>query len=812
VGTRTRKIYRDIVARKARTALVSISIFIGVLGVVTLVGGGDLLISRIYDNINPDDMPMFGVSVSPKDGVDPATLDRDVVVVALRDYPGVTEVQGWMSGDIYWREPDDSGFIQGRVRNISDLFGDMTMQPVKLIEGSYPVPGQHELMIERRTAKRYGLAVGEPVVVRLLSQLQGQPGAAMAVPEQTWTISGIVFHPYVIESGNQSFYARYEDVQNIAGTEYYQWLQLRMTSYALVREDRYKIEPYIEDNTPYDVFGTLANNPANNEYVSEMEDWIGTLRALAIVAMLVSSFLVVTVVTTIVIEQRRQIGIMKSMGATRFDNFRIYAGIAVMYGVIGTIPGVLLGIPAAFLLANKIAPLMGVLIDSFSISLTGVLTGLIMGILMPFFAALLPVVLGTRVTILEAISDFGITSRYGHGPMAHVIRALPLPVTVRQALANIYQKKWRLVMTGVTLTLAVGAFMGVTGVFISLDNALDDIFSTFNTDLGIYPDSSHTYNCDDVWTLIESSVDGLNGIYPSYNRNVEIVIPVSIPGRVGVGEMVQSVDVVGFDTRSDSIRLNLQEGQGWQDNPDREGIVLSQSVADAIGKGVGDTITIRREDHSMDVKIIGIEKFLFDTAFMPWQMVAALDGETEPRAYVLRFEGNPSGAAVDRKIGAIREMLLSHGFIAYFDNTRAFEDEQGEIVLTAGAVFNIASLVMAAVGAIGLLTMLFISVFERQREIGVMRSVGASSGTIVSQFLTEGLMIGGIAWLIGVPLSYGVAEALTSLLPVGEFRFSYPPIAAGIGLLGMLIIAGLASIWPSLSASRRTVSDILRYQ
>jgi ABC-type antimicrobial peptide transport system permease subunit len=214
----------------------------------------------------------------------------------------------------------------------------------------------------------------------------------------------------------------------------------------------------------------------------------------------------------------------------------------------------------------------------------------------------------------------------------------------------------------------------------------------------------------------------------------------------------------------------------------------------------------------MDVKIIGIERFLFDAAFMPWRMVAALDGETEPRAYVLRFEGNPSGAAVDRKIGTIREMLLSHGIIAYFDNTRAFEDEQGEVILTAGAVFNIASLVMASVGAIGLLTMLFISVFERQREIGVMRSVGASSGTIVSQFLTEGLMIGGIAWLIGVPLSYGVAKALTSLLPVGEFGFSYPLVAAGIGLLGMLIIAGLASIWPSLSASRRTVSDILRYQ
>ena len=163
MGTRTRKIYRDIFARKARTALVSISIFIGVLGVVTLVGCGDLLISRIYDNIDPDEMPMLGFNLSLKGGNDPATVDRNEVLDALRAYPGVVDVQGWMTGEIYWREPGDEGFIQGRVRNISDLFDGMTMQPVTLIEGEYPAAGQHEILVERRTAKHYGFAVGDSI-------------------------------------------------------------------------------------------------------------------------------------------------------------------------------------------------------------------------------------------------------------------------------------------------------------------------------------------------------------------------------------------------------------------------------------------------------------------------------------------------------------------------------------------------------------------------------------------------------------------------------------------------------------------------
>jgi putative ABC transport system permease protein len=119
---------------------------------------------------------------------------------------------------------------------------------------------------------------------------------------------------------------------------------------------------------------------------------------------------------------------------------------------------------------------------------------------------------------------------------------------------------------------------------------------------------------------------------------------------------------------------------------------------------------------------------------------------------------------------------------------------------------------MATIGAIGLLVTLSISVFERQREIGVMRSIGASSGTIASQFLVEGLLVGIIAWCIGVPLSYGISQLLTNALPLEEFEIGFPIISLGLGLVGMLVIAAIASIWPSLSAVRKTVSDILRYQ
>ena len=67
------------------------------------------------------------------------------------------------------------------------------------------------------------------------------------------------------------------------------------------------------------------------------------MTALGIIAMVVSGFLVLNIINSIVGKQERQIGVIKSLGATRWDNFVIYVGIALAYGLIGTIPGVMAG-------------------------------------------------------------------------------------------------------------------------------------------------------------------------------------------------------------------------------------------------------------------------------------------------------------------------------------------------------------------------------------------------------------------------------------------------------------------------------------
>src|SRR5690606_38513322 len=131
-----------------------------------------------------------------------------------------------------------------------------------------------------------------------------------------------------------------------------------------------------------------------------------------------------------------------------------------------------------------------------------------------------PVFNATRVSIREAMTDLGISGRWGTGPLARLINALPLPINLRQALSNVSQKKSRLLLTVITLTLAAAAFMGVFAMFTVVNDEIDKMFDTFNYDMVIAPTEAQDY--EQVSALI-SEVDGTGAVYPGVTFNVKLL-------------------------------------------------------------------------------------------------------------------------------------------------------------------------------------------------------------------------------------------------------------------------------------------------
>jgi putative ABC transport system permease protein len=822
--TRARKILRDVLSRKGRTALVSLSIMIGVFGAVTLISSNDLLIQQIKDDINPDEVamtrlfvtvPTAGTNVKTESGEDQVlALARNRLTgqVAVPGFAGLTAIEGQVVAPVFWKTPDGEKYTEADMMAFSEPLDQVTLEPMRLVKGDWPQPGQNQIAVERRMADEYDLAVGDIVTFRPVGE-----GATA----QNWTITATVFHPYWVDTGEentpeQRFYASFEDAQSIAGFSGFTSYYLRYVDTNVAANQAERLVETVAQDTNYIPRDYWLDDPDNYFLIGEVQEVTNILNMLAIVALVVSGFLVTNVINTIVVEQKRQIGVLKSLGATRWDNFFIYAGVALTYGVIGTLPGVLLGIVAGSAMAQSVAPLASTLIEGFKVSSSGVIVGVVMGLFVPAIAALFPVLNGTRVSIMDAMTDLGIAVNWGHGPIARFLKLLPIPISIRQALSNVVQKKGRLLLTVITLTLAAAAFMGVFAMFTVITDEIDKLFEAWGYEAGVAPTEAHDFG--QVSEII-LGVEGVEDVYPGVALAVELLDLDGTALRIGV-ESDDELFVLGIDPTTDIVDFTYSSGRAWQDDPTRDGIVLTKATATSADKEVGDRVLVSAGGQTGEYEIIGIASYPFPLGIMKWQDVAQLTGFVDPEGnplptffFVTTEQANATVKEVDAVIDLVSESLLENGITASIFNKVEEQEQVAEQMMVFNLIFQLTSGVMAAVGAIGLLTTLSMAVFERQKEIGVMRSIGAGSATIISQFMVEGILIGLLAWVLAVPLSYLLAVSLLDGLGFADFiEFSYPIWVLGLGLVGMVIIAAIASLWPSLSAARRTVSDILRYQ
>jgi putative ABC transport system permease protein len=129
------------------------------------------------------------------------------------------------------------------------------------------------------------------------------------------------------------------------------------------------------------------------------------------------------------------------------------------------------------------------------------------------------------------------------------------------------------------------------------------------------------------------------------------------------------------------------------------------------------------------------------------------------------------------------------------DIIKTFTSVMGSLTLLVGAIAGISLLV----GGIGIANIMLVSVMERTREIGIRKAVGATSSSILSQFLTEAIVISVVGGAIGVGLGIGVAFTAATIF---KFPFIVPlwSIGAGFGL--SLVVGILAGGIPARNAAK----------
>lgn len=155
----------------------------------------------------------------------------------------------------------------------------------------------------------------------------------------------------------------------------------------------------------------------------------------------------------------------------------------------------------------------------------------------------------------------------------------------------------------------------------------------------------------------------------------------------------------------------------------------------------------------------------------------------------------------------IRGLKLTEKDDFSINQSATMEAQYKAIKLAIGGTGIFITALSLIVGGIGIMNIMFVSVKERTKEIGVRKAIGATQSMILGQFLMEAVMICFIGGLVGMGLATGLSIVINKFFP------SELPIGLAIGAIALSIIVGVVSgLVPSYRAARLDPIDALRYE
>jgi putative ABC transport system permease protein len=305
-----------------------------------------------------------------------------------------------------------------------------------------------------------------------------------------------------------------------------------------------------------------------------------------------------------------------------------------------------------------------------------------------------------------------------------------------------------------------------------------------------------------------------------YSRNATILRDGErLKDSAGLG-----AQLLGIPANTDFYRPIITDGR-WIQPEDERVVVISGETAKLNQIATGETITLDLgELGSASWEVIGEYRVIYGSGFLvepiyaPIDAVAEVTGQKDEGTQVL-IRGNISNLSEENAlVKRLTSTLEDAGYKLDFYTTSARLDERVYVDNQFNSIISMLlslAMLVAMVGGIGLMGSLAISVVERTREIGVLRSIGARSSSIMSIFIMEGILQGLLSFIIAVPIAFVLAQPLArqlgrTMLEIDlDFSFSYP--AVGIWLTTILFISIVASVVPARSATRISVRESLSY-
>lgn len=800
---RWRKIISDLWGNRLRSLLVIASITVGLfaLGVIaTIYAVMSEDMSEGYAATNPANIQLRG-----------GPFDQDVVDYVSR-ITGVGQVEGALEFSL--RLATQPGqWIQLDLHALSDL-DDRQLNQLALVGGDWP-PGERQIAFERYKFSNTRATVGETVELEMPSGKTRQLELVGVVSEQTLG---------AFASGPGFFLASARGYVTPATAEWlgqlppglYNTLYLTISGdrgdQALIADVAERVRADLERNG-YPIFVTRTRSAFDHPNRVFVDALVGVLVLLGLFTVFLSGFLITNTLQALMKQQVQQIGIMKSLGGRRRQIIAIYIALILIFGVLAALFSIPLAARVAFQQVSDLAGEVNFVFRGPRLVPWAIAIQAALAILAPLVAALFPILQGARISVQEALSGFRQSKPPREGTLSRWLtssRRLPRPIII--SIRNTFRQKGRMLLTMLTLSLGGALFIGAFNVQVSMNQYVERVGQYFRGDVNLT--LARPYRI----ARVEEALAGLPGI-----THIEGWAAAS-------GELVrdddaisENIDILAPPSSSQLVEPILIQGR-WIEPGDINVVTLNERFMTRFPDlRVGDTLRIKINGRTVPWTVVGFYQLVGNSAgfiaYTSYESVAGLLGQSN-QANTFRIVSTQTGLseAQQRDLGqTIEDRLRQNGIrIAELQAGEEISTtaSDGFAILTAFLLF-LAGLT-ALVGSIGLAGTMSMNVLERTREIGVMRSIGATDAILIRMIISEGLLIGLLSWLFGALLAFPISKALSDAITLAIFgstsTFGATPTGFLVWLVAVIVLSILASVLPARSAARLTIREVLAYE
>ena len=846
---------KSLLARKIRLALTTFAVILG----VSFVSGSFILadsLRSVFDKIaieiaGPDWLQVRGVETIEDDPFSRPTVTQSVVD-QIRSTEGVYGAEGVIQGFPRISVGDELVKPLGGAPTLAFNFEQETaeLSGFETLEGS--APGSSEAMVDIDTANKYDIAIGDTITIRSLQ------------PAEDFQVSGITRWGEDNGGGAVFVLVNTETAQRLFN---YPDSFLAVTVAAMPGVDESELADKLTRELP-NGFEAVTSDVVAGEFSDQFDIFItifqNALLVFAAVALIVSAFIINNTFAIVLGQRVRELGLLRAVGATGRQIRSSVLIEALLIGVIASVVGVFAGLGITWVikaLIDQAGDGSGLPDGPLVIAARTWIAASAVGIGITLLAAISPARKASSIPPIAALRDdlalwsgggrrrtviglllgiggviatvLGTTTDSGAGQQLGLLAAGALLLFVSISLLSTLVAKPAAKLLGWPMTrfarasgnlatqnasrnprrtastasalmvgLALVAMVLVVGTSFkkTFSSTLD---SSLGADFFIDTDGRSS------WGFSPQLVDEMNQIDG-------VAIAVGFRGGPGTAQMSvagESKDVIGTQEEGLGRVIDISLIEGSYSGLANNGVLVHKDPAADLSLSIGDTVSATFPvSGPKELRVVGI----FDDGSILGNWV--IDMTTYENGFDPARQSDLF-AAIELKEGTkvpevrpqLDEVVINYPEAVLQDRTEYQETIEGRIdtlLVTVNALVGFAVII----AVLGIVNTLMLSVFERTREIGLLRAVGMTRRQTRRMIRWEAIIIavfgGVLGILVGTLLGFIAVQAMPESfitdfgIPVGNFVF----------ILIMCIVAGvLAAILPARRAARLNVLDAIAH-